>query len=493
MVLDAGSGGGKCLIYDSKGNQLASSFQPWLRSEWSPALGWRQLVSSIRKVFSYPDVSPEQIVSISSTSMREEFVLVDNDENEYFIPFGKPILPEAILLGESWGEEMYESSGHWPSAFMPAAKLVWFKKNRLREFEQISSLMMISDWMLYKLSDESVVEPSGACETCLFDLEKADWSYSLLSKVDLPREIFPNVRENGEVIGYVTERAAKETGLIKGTPVVVGGADTQCGLIGSACGEDGQTAAVAGTTTPVQMVLPKPIIDPQRRLWTNCHVIPKKWILESNAGATGWIYRWVRDALGDLEVLASQTIGIDAYSLLDRQVEKVPPGSNGVLAYLGSRIMNVSRRERLPTGLFGLTAYSREGVTGKGEIARAAMESTCFAVRANSEQLEEVSGIPIREIMFCGGASRSRLWVQMQSDILNIPVKVPLVKEATAVGAAILGGVGVDLYDSIVDGFRRVVKWEPLVEPGKDVTSSYDKYYHRWFQGYRRLQALTKP
>jgi len=493
MVLDAGSGGGKCLVFDTEGHQIAASFEPWLRAEWQPNLGWRCLVSAIREVLSHPEVSPRHIGSISSTSMREEFVLVDRQENEYFIPYGEPIFSEGAAMEKEFGYEMYQSSGHWPSAFMPAPKLVWFKKNHPKEFDNLKFFMMISDWILYRLCDEPTVEPSGACETCLFDLEKSDWSNVILKKVDFPRKIFPRVRENGSLLGSVTDEAAKETGLLKDTPVVVGGADTQCGLIGSACVRDGQTTAVAGTTTPVQMVLPEPIIDPKRRLWSNCHAVPGKWLLESNAGATGWLYRWVRDALGDLEMAASHATGIDAYDLLNCEAKIVPPGSNGVLAYLGTGIMNVSERRLRPTGILGLRTFSRRGFSTKGEIARAVLESTCFAVRANCEQLEEISETPIQELIFCGGASRSKLWTQMQSDVLNRPVRVPALKEATALGAAILAGVGVDIYESILDAVESVVKWEPMLEPRRDIASAYEKYYHRWIHGYHKLQDLAEP
>ena len=492
MVLDAGSGGGKCLVFDTDGNQASASFEPWHRARWNPEIGWRCLVSATRKALSHPDVSPEQIVAISSTSMREEFVLVDSEEKEYFIPFGEPVFSEGTIIEEKFGEEMYRSSGHWPTAFMPAPKLVWFKKNHPKEFERLKCLLMISDWILYKLCEEPTVEPSGVCETCLFDLEKSDWSNYLISKVGLPREIFPKVRENGSLLGSVTARTAEETSLLEGTPVVVGGADTQCGLIGSACVRDKQTTAVAGTTTPVQMVLPKPVIDEKLRLWSNCHAVPGKWILESNAGATGWLYRWVRDALGDLEVAASRVTGIDAYDLLNSAVEIAPPGSNGVLAYLGAGIMNVSRTTLRPTCILGLKTFSRQGFSRKNEIVRAVMESTCFAVRANCEQLEEVSGNTIPELIFCGGASRSRLWTQIQSDVLNRPIKIPFSKEATALGAAILAGVGIKIYDNVVDAAERIVKWEQRVEPRQNIASDYEKYYQRWVHGYHKLQDLTE-
>lgn len=488
LVLDAGSGGGKCFISDTEGIEVGASFSPWIRAAWSPEIGWKGLKEAIQSALTKSGVQAKDILAIGFTTMREEFVLVDRDGKEYFIPFSMELFTAGAELDEKLAEEMYLSSGHWPGGFMPVGKLLWLRKTKPDMFDRIETFLMISDWMAYKFSGEAAVEPSGVCETCLFDLSARSFSKRLMSKVGIPHEMFPKVVESGTPLGTVTPEASKQTGLEEGTAVIVGGADTQCGLIGSSCVEDGEIAAVGGTTTPVQLVTPKPVLDPKFRTWTNCHIVEDKWILESNAGSTGWSYRWVRDAFGDLEVAAAEATGLDAYGLLDCEAERSEPGSGGLLAYLGPAIMNVrggllGKR----TALLDLAIQSGIRVTTKKDIARATIESACYAVRANMEQIEEVVGIKISELRFCGGNTNSKLWVQIQADVLNLPVKVPVVKEATALGAALLAGVGVDLYPNISEAAKSVVKWSPTVEPRKDIASIYEGYYQKWIKGYRAL------
>src|SRR2546428_6708727 len=110
---------------------------------------------------------------------------------------------------------------------------------------------------------------------------------------DLPARILRPLAAPGRRAGSVTAAAAAATGLPEGTPVFVGGADTESALLGSGVHEPGETGAVVGTTTPVQMVTRAPVIDPSGRLWTSCHVGPDRWVLESNAGDTGGAYRWL--------------------------------------------------------------------------------------------------------------------------------------------------------------------------------------------------------
>ena len=103
------------------------------------------------------------------------------------------------------------------------------------------------------------------------------------------------------------------------------------------------------------------------------------------------------------------------------------------------------------------------------------------------EQIEEVAGIEIDELRFCGGNTKSTLWTQIQADVINRPVKVPSVREATALGAALLAGVGADLYPSLPEAARRVVKWLPTVEPRKETAQRYDEYYEKWVENYYTL------
>ena len=288
------------------------------------------------------------------------------------------------------------------------------------------------------------------------------------------------------MLGEVTTKAAEETGLRAGTPVVVGGPDTQCALIGSGAIAEGDVAAAAGTTTPIQIVLSRPIFDSMRRTWTCCHAVPGLWVLESNAGLTGWILRWFRDEFMEAEATLAKMTGVDVYDIINHEVEKTPIGASRLFASMGPQIFNT--RDSTPPigGLFGIAPTSRK--TGKGEIARAIMENTCYAVRGNVEQLEQIVGSKVMELRFCARG----IWTRIQADVLGTPLLVPEVKEASALGAAILAGIGANVYKSVREATEKAVHIENRIEPNLKHHETYDDLYHRWLRIHSKFREMVE-
>ena len=182
---------------------------------------------------------------------------------------------------------------------------------------------MLGDWILTKLSGEFVTDPSLGSSSGMFELAERDWSDRVLELCDLDRSVFPNVVESGTVIGSVTSKAAEETGLRSGTPVVTGGADTQLALLGLGVTDPGRFTIVGGSFWQHTLVLDEPLIDPLGRLRTLCHTVPDRWMIEGIGFYCGIVMRWFRDAFCELESAEAQREGNDVYDLLESQ------GGNG--------------------------------------------------------------------------------------------------------------------------------------------------------------------
>ncbi len=332
--------------------------------------------------------------------------------------------------------------------------------------------MMIDDWMIFRLCGAWVGEASNACSSTLFDIRAGDWSDRAIALAGLPRDVFPPIVASGTQAGKLRARVAAETGLATGTPVVVGGGDGQCGMLGAGAVDPGDVAAIAGTTTPMLMQLDRPLIDRDRRTWTRAGLAAGSWALEANAGITGLAFRWLRDLLYE-----SPTA--DSYRDMVRLAEAVPAGANGTRSFLGPKPMAARWWS-------GVTAAGRiAGVGpfggGRGEIVRATMESVCYAVRANIDLLGEVSGQPIAALRLVGGQSRSAAWAQMQADILGLPVLLPGVSEASGWGAALCAGLGVGYWPNLVDAARTSIA-VAVVEPRPIEHRRYDDHYRAWLE-----------
>jgi len=494
-TLDIGSGAGRCHVFDAQGHEVSSASKEWgrawLATDWDAKAAWQALSAVTREAIRTANISNDEIVGITSTSLRDQFVFLDKNGEELPFPPDIELMLVGSLIIERYGEKIYLSSGHWPiQGFMTPSWLSYLQKFKPGLFQRIDTVLNVNDWALFKLSGERASEPAGACETCLFDLTRLEWNKEIINALGYPEHVFPAIVNNGQIVGEVTQKAADETGLKAGTPVVVGGPDTQCALIGTGAINEGDATAVAGTTTPIQAVLSKPIFDDRWRTWTCCHVIRGMWVLESNAGLTGWIFRWFRDEFMDAEETRAQMTALDVYDVMNREVEKAPIGANKLFASIGSQIFN-TRNSAVPTGgVFGIMPMAKK--TGKSEFARAIIENTCYSIRGNCEQIEEITNRKIRELRFCGGASRSAVWARIQSDVLGIPLLIPKVKEASALGAAILTGMGVGVYKDVQDATKKAVQLETRVEPNPENQETYNELYDRWLRIHHKFNEMVE-
>ncbi len=264
------------------------------------------------------------------------------------------------------------------------------------------------------------------------------------------------------VVGGVTRDAAAETGLLPGTPVVIGGGDGSCAGIGAGVIEPGSAYCVIGTSAWISVSTLAPAPDPQQRTMTFHHVHPERYapmgVMQLAGGAREWAWRALAD--GDLD--------------LDRAATTVAPGAQGLifLPYLmGERSPWWDPHAR---GAF----VGLEMTHDKAVLARAVLEGVGFGLRQILDSLrEQVGGIDALRLI--GGGGRSSLWPQMLADIFRLPIhRLELTGEATSWGAAVAAGVAVGLYDwSIAEERSRVAQ---IYTPDAQNAAVYDELLPRF-------------
>jgi autoinducer 2 (AI-2) kinase len=479
MALDAGIGGGRCLIFTTGGQLVARGYQEWVSEpepdypgalSFNPDAYWAALVTATQSALRTSQLDVGRIAAVSTTCQREGFLLLDSSGEVLYAgpsPDGRGHAENAGLKAK-YGPELYTMTGHQPESLHAPGRLLWLHKHRPAVYERVDRLLMINDWMLYRLGAPWQGEPSNACSTTLFDVRHGTWSDQAIALAGLPRSMFPPVVPSGTAVGELSPAGAGELGLPPGIPLVAGGGDGQCGVAGAGAVHVGDVAAIAGTTTPILMHLDAPVFDAGMRTWTRAGLMPHTWGLEANAGITGLAFRWLRNLIfGD----SSE----DDFPAMEAMARSVPPGANDVRCDLGARPMGARPLVDASGGeIRGIGPMAG----GRAEIVRAAMESTCYAVRANVEILEEVSARPVGALRLVGGQSRSPFWVQMQADILGKPVILPGVTEASGWGAAICAGIGIRLWREPAD----VALKTPVhvVEPRRESSEIYEDFYKNW-------------
>lgn len=500
LAIDAGSSGCRASIFDLQGVVVSSAQQTWaydmpaqiapLGRDFNPQDFWNIICGLINQAITKSAVAPSQIAAVSAASQRQGVVFLDSEGNELYAGPNTDLraLAEGFSIDSEFGSDIHRITGHTPSFLFTPAKLRWFKINYPHVYGQIATVLSINNWIIHRLCGKSFGELSSAADIGMVDVRAAGWSGQLPGMLDMPQTICPEMRTAGTCAGEVTTAVSAQTGLAAGTLVVIGGGDTQCALLGIGAKDQAQVGIVAGWSASVQMVTTEPIIDPQGRIWSGCHVLPGRWILESNAGVAGGAYAWLKSLLFDDD---TSNAARDPYAFMDYLAEMAPLGAEGVLAFIGPRVMDMTR---LKPGLGGFILPITPSVTGieRKHLIRAAMENLCFAFKANCDQLTEVSHLKPETVAIGGGLAQSAPLVRMLSDILGRPLACAELPHVTSCGAAMCAAVGAGIYPNLEVAAGAMRPQSRVIEPNEQNTRQYTKYYDRWVRTSTWLENLIE-
>ncbi|HVN88048.1 MAG TPA: FGGY-family carbohydrate kinase [Candidatus Binatia bacterium] len=495
VALDAGTGGGKCAVFDAAGQVLATHREPWsytvardpampfVRSfAFDPDAFWAAMCRCVRAAVEAARIDQSNVAGIATTSQREGCVFLDAGGREIYAGpnlDARGFVEGLDVLGALGGERLYAITGHSAPFIFPIARYLWFRKHDPRP---VAHVLMINDWLTYRLCGALAAEPSNATESMLFDLRERRWSAEILERFEIPRSILPEVVNPGMRVGELTRTAAEQCGLLTGTPVLMGGADTQCSLLGAGAIEAGDTAATLGTTTPVQMVTAAPEFDPAGNLWAGCHVVPDRWVLESNVGDTGDAYNWL------LELVAGDREPAARYALAEQWAVQSP--EIGALAYVGPSVFDLTKmRPNKPGGLLFPfpTMHLRPD---RAALVRAFLESIGYAIRANLEQLQALIGQTPSALILSGGMARSRALLSLIRDITGIPVRIATEPESAPLGCAVLIALGTGVYPDLRAATAAMLGHRDE-EPDPANVATFAEGYAKWRELYGALENLN--
>ena len=501
LAVDAGTGSVRAVLFDFDGVQLGCVQKEWTHREdprfpgsmdFDWAHNWELASACIRGVLRETGARPEEIAAVSTTCMREGILLYDAEGREIWACANVDArsgdeVTELLRSYPGLERELYRQSGE-AYALGALPRLLWVKNKLPEVYARAASLGMFNDWLIYRLTGVLAVEPSNASTTGLLDLRSRSWDPSIAERCGLRGDVLPPIAESGTRIGAVNARGAADTGLAEGTPVVVGGGDCQLGCIGVGAVEPGSAAVFGGSFWQYEYNTGEAKTDPECRVRVNCHAVPGVWQFEALAFQPGLVLRWFRDGFCQLEKQQAAQTGADPYDLMNAEAAKIPAGSYGMLCAF-SDVMDFTRwRHAAPT----FTNFALDPARfNRYTFYRAILENTAMITRGHVELVRETAGGVPDELIFAGGASKSALWCQILADVLGRPVRVPVVREATALGAAILAGVGAGVYADAAEGAARCVRWDRTFAPDGAAHEAYEALYPTWRRVYEAQLALA--
>jgi len=343
------------------------------------------------------------------------------------------------------------------------ASLAWMRDEELALFEEIKTVLSPKDYLRFRLTGILSTEQSDASATLAYDILKEQWNKDMLSKLGLPYEIFPECLSSTHIVGAISKEAAAATGLCEGTPVSAGGSDQVMQSIGNGVSQVGEATATIGTSGQVFFPTDSPTINPNLNTHTFCGVSKGNWYTMGAMLSAGVSLKWLK---GLLAVECS-------YAEVDRLAEPEQIGSGGLifLPYLsGERTPHLNPDAR--GSFIGLTLGKNEG-----SLLRSVMEGIAFAMKQCMDTCTDL-GLAPKKLIASGGAVRSKLWLQIQSDVYGMPLHLNAVEEHAAVGAAIVAGVACGTYGSVQEACKIVVKPKgEIIEPNMRNHKIYMEYY----------------
>ena len=415
----------------------------------------------------------DDIAALSTSVLRHTLVALDKDGCVLFSSPNRDAraVDATMRLNDTCADEIYRLSGHRPMPNLTACKLLWLQETQPELYASIKTAFSLQDYLNYRFTGKIFAERSNAGETMLYDLRANAWADSMIARLGLNRAMFPELINAGVRLGNLTSAAAQALSLSESTAVVTGAGDTQSALLGLGVTGNGEIAAAAGTTTPIQMILDKPVVDPKGRLWTGVAGVPGKYVLESNAGGMGISLEWIAGLLfgGNPNPCGA----------LMAAAAKAGPGAGGMLSTVGAQIFNNSVLSLpIEQTLFSTTNYVPDADADRNKAARAVVEGMAFAIRGNVGQIEEVSGLKAGELRFGGGMAKDGVFAEVVSQAAGKPVAVSAFPQiASAMGAVICAAVGAGVCADHKEAAAKFADRKATLQPEGD---AYERIYDEW-------------
>jgi xylulokinase len=393
---------------------------------------------------------------------------------------------EAEKILEAFGSAaVYRTAGQPAiNAMFEAARLLWIREHEPGRFSRIHKVMLVHDYIIYRLTGEYASAPSIQSSSLLMDIRGRTWWMEMLDLIGLSPAQLPRIFEHGEPVGRVSAAAAEETSLPRSALVVAGGIDQICGMIGVRNIEKGIVSESTGSVLAIHTLSDEPFPREEAGVFNFRAFGKTPYALIPVCPTAGSALRWFKESFCAEENAQAESMSESVYDRLTRDAGTIPPGSDGLvmLPYLSGR--GSPRPDLRARGAFyGITLSH-----GKRHFVRALLESVACLLRSNIETLTG-AGLRFAEIRSFGGGSRSRVWNQIKADLCGLPVRSSRVADTGCIGAAILAGVGSGEFASLEEGCDSFVRLDDPLEPNHSLRALHEDIYGR----YKRLVEAMEP
>jgi len=504
LGIDVGTSGCKINVFTLEGNIVSSASREY--SEYSPKPGWTEL-------------NPDEVWNALKASIKEGVSRTPSDEikalsfstlgSEVMVPVdkkGKWVYP-AISGYDARGEGYQDQLKMWnetlgalrifqitgmPMQYNVAAnKILWLRENMPKVFNKTCKFVSFQDYLVWKLTGNFAIDYSMASRMMLMDIHKKAWSAEMLNIANISEDMLSDPCPSGVVVGEVSAEVAEEIGLSGGTAVVSGGHDQACGALGVGVINEGPAMDATGSVECIAAAMEKPVLTEdmlESKQCCYCHAVEDMYLTLGFLPSAGLVLRWFRDTFAEKEKEEAGKSARNVYDILTEEASASPPGSSNLFLlphFLGSGTGRSPALYAKSRGaLIGLSIFHT-----RGDVIRSILEGITFEIRQIISLLEH-TGIRVSELRSVGGGAKSSFWLQLKADMVNKRVIVPVITEAASLGAAILAGIGVEVFKDFKSAVREVFREQSVYEPRMENVKLYDRQYQIYEMIYPTLVRI---
>lgn len=495
LTVDIGTEGCKAAVFASNGKTVASSYVQYdaiyPRPGWAeqnPNHWWDAVRRNLRRLASKIHSFPLKIDAVGICGQMHAPVPI-NDR-------GKLVLRKVPLWCDKRSDQecqqveqkvgrnrLLQITGNILNPAWTAPKILWLKKHT-GSYGKTWKFLTPKDYVVYRLTNVCATDWSEASGTSLYEANRARWSPLLCDAFGIDEDKLPTIYPSQKVVGEVTRIAASQLPIPYGIPVVAGGGDFLCAVLGAGVVSEGAGVEITGTAAVIASYSRKLLAD-ERIL--NLHHVIDGWVPFGIVDSGGALLKWLVDNLRPYEESKSTNESSLSYAKLDMEAESIHIGADGLVidpSFMGERILGNSQSRG---ALVGLTlAHSR------GHIARAMMEGVCYALNRYLEAIETL-GKPVTDLRLGGGGAKSKIWSSIKADVYGKECLIPRQSELGLLGTMILAGAGIGVFtDARKAAMELNERPARIVKPRREAKLLYHKYYETYLQIHNDLQKYCE-
>ena len=480
--LDIGTTGCKLTVFDEQGERLGKAYRdyPVSREVSGHEIDISAMTDSVYAVIremaaQYPDIR-----AIGVTSFGETFVMADREDEPLFSamlytdPRGKEECME--LVRKTGAEQIARITGLAPHRMYSISKIMWIKKHYPEVYARTAGIYLIEDYYVRRLTGRAQIDYSLATRTMAFDINTLDWSREIFDAAGIDVSLMSKPVPTGMPAGKVTAEAAARTGLDPDCEIVTVAHDQVAAAIGAGAFDGSVAVDGAGTTeclTPVYDSLPDIKVMSKGCFSVVPYAVPGKYVAYAFNYTGGALLQWCLKTFGRGET----------YDSMEAAYDRDEPTGLLVLPHFAGAAtpyMDIASRG----AILGLTTG-----TDAATLYRACMEGVTYEMLLNYEALTG-SGIRFKKLNATGGGAKSKAWMQMKADVLNLPITALKISDAGTVGSAMLTGIATGQFKDLQDAANHMVREAETYYPREEMHEKYMRIYERYRKVYQAVRPL---